>query len=189
MATNKVKYKFPHERQELLKLFKRDQDIRLNGDFNNPETLLRMAKIDYANQKKLKKILKKIKTPTVRNIGSDGAEAVWMIAQHSANDLEFMKKVLSLIRKATEKNPENSYYKGIPYLIDRINYLSGKRQLYGTQFLAGLSGKVEPYPIKDVANIDERRNKYGLGPFKDYEKQIIEISKVKKRKVYAIIYL
>lgn len=148
-----------------------------------------MTRIDYANQKQLKKILKKIKTPSTRNIGSDGAEAVWMIAQHSANDLEFMKKVLLLIRQATKNNPKNSYYSGIPYLVDRINYLSGKHQLYGTQFLASISGKAEPYPIKDIKSIDERRKKYDLKPFKDYEKQIVEISKVKKRKVYALIYL
>lgn len=180
--------RFPQERVKLLKLAKKDQDIRIYGDFEKAETLLKMSKIDLANQKQLEKILKTIKVPTTKNIGDDGTEAVWLIAQHAGYNLRLMKEVLRLMRQATRVNPKNGYYKGIPYLVDRINIMEGKPQVFGTQFWASPSGKPEPYPIVDKSKIENLRRRYGIRPFSEYQKDILKANTRNKRNIYMFIY-
>lgn len=167
--------KYPKERAQLVQMSKLDQDIRLTSDFTKGVSLLAMSKLDIANQVQLKKILRTIKEPSVENVGEDGAEAVWIIAQHASNDLEFMLKVLKLMEKTTENNPQNGYYRGIPYLIDRTNVIQGKKQIFGTQFYGG-GDKPQPYPIKNIKKIDDLRAHYGLKPFQEYEKEILKNS-------------
>ncbi len=179
---------FPQERTKLLKLAKRDQDIRIRGDFEEVETILKMSKIDLANQTQLKKVLSVIKVPTTKNIGADGAEAVWLIAQHAGYDLSLMKKILKLILKATKTNPKNGYYKGIPYLIDRINVMEGKPQIFGTQFWGSPNGKPEPYPIADNRKVENLRRLYGLRPFSEYKKNILKANTRNKRNIYMFTY-
>ena len=180
--------KFPQERLILLKLAKRDQNIRIHGDFERVETILKMSKIDLANQKQLEKILKIIKTPTTINIGEDGAEAVWLIAQHSGYNLRLMKRILQLMRQATKVNPKNGYYKGIPYLVDRINIMEGKPQVFGTQFWASPNGKPEPYPIVDENKVEGLRRLYGIRPFSEYQKDILKSNTRDKRNIYMFVY-
>jgi len=180
--------KFPQERAKLLKLAKNDQDIRIRGDFEKAETLLKMSNIDLANQAQLEKILNIIKVPTTKNIGADGAEAVWLIAQHAGYNLSLMKKVLKLMYQATKKDPKEGYYKGIPYLVDRINIMEGKPQVFGTQFWGGPSGKPEPYPIVDRSKIENLRQQYGIRPFSEYKKDIVKTNAREKRNIYMFIY-
>lgn len=162
----------------MLAMAKRDQDIRVKGDLNKAEIMLAMSRIDLANQKQLVKILDVIKTPSVKNIGQDGALAVWLIAQHASYDLALMKRVLRLIRSATKSNRKNGYYRGIPYLLDRIRIFEGQPQLYGTQFFMGTNGRPNLYSVQDQKNLDKRRAAYGLEPFKDYLKDVIKSNPV-----------
>lgn len=182
--------RFPQERVKLLKLAKRDQDVRIHGDFNKVETVLETYRIDQYNQRQLKKIIQKIKSPSIQKIGPDGAEAVWLIAQHAANDLQFMKEVLRLIKLTTKNNPENGHYRGIPYLTDSISFMEGEPQQFGTQFWPDpVSGKAIPYPVKDIKNIDVRRKKYGLRSFKQTKRQVAEMNPdLKKKKILKVLY-
>lgn len=166
------RYKFPEARKKLLKMYKEDQNIRAHGDFNDVNTVLRMAKIDLRHQKQLKKILESIKLPSVKNIGYDGAEAVWLIGQHAGYNLQLMKRILNLIKRTTKRNPKNGYYRGIPYLIDRIRVMEGKPQLYGTQFWNNPSGIPTPYTIDDKKGLEKRRAEFGLQPFSEYLHEI-----------------
>ncbi len=181
--------KFPKEREKLRRLIKRDQYIRTHGDFTKVETVVEMYRIDLLNQKQLKKILDNVKVPTVQNIGTVGTEAVWLIAQHAMNDLELMLRVLGMMQKIASNSPDDTYYRGIPLLIDRSNILQGKKQLFGSQFWADpTTGKPSPFPIEDIENIDARRKKYGLEPFDDYCKRIMEQPAGKKKKVLEVLY-
>ncbi len=186
MSTNQVK--FPLIREELLKMYEKDQYVRIHGDFNQPSTSLGMAKVDLKHQKRLVKILDIIKTPSIKNIGLDGAEVVWIIAQHAGFNLSLMKQVQELMEKCTSKDVKNGYYRGIAYLTDRINVMEGNNQVYGTQFWASPNGVPEPYPIVDFENIDERRKKFGLESFNEYKKYVVEASELTKRPVYHIVY-
>ncbi len=169
--------KFPKVRSQLIKLRMHDQYLRVTGDLHDPKTIKAMVKRDKQNQQELKIILNKIKEPSVENIGYDGAQAVWLIAQHAADDLGFMKHILKLMKSIAKVNPSNSYHQGIPYLIDRINMLEGKPQIYATQFKSGPKGELAVYKTRDIAHVDKRRSKFGLGPFENYKKQVLEMNK------------
>lgn len=159
---------YPKERQKLLRMVRRDQNIRLHGDFSKVETALEMYKIDHLNQVQLIKILKIINEPSVKNIGQKGAEAVWLIVQHSTSNLKLMIDVLDSMKKLGSINPNNTCYKGIAFLTDRINMLQGKKQIFGTQIWVPPSiSEPIPFPIKDIENVDKRREKYGLKPLKE----------------------
>lgn len=186
MAGNK--YVFPKEREKLLKIYKQDQGIRANGDFSKVETELRMTAIDLENQKDLLSILDKIKLPTIKNIGIDGCEAVWIVAQHAVYDLKLMKKILKLMQEVDALNRNGGYRKGIPYLVDRINIMEGKNQLFGTQFWNNPSGTITPYPIDNSNHLEQRRKDFGIRPFSEYRKDVVKASSGKKRDIYHILY-
>jgi hypothetical protein len=98
----------------------------------------------------------------------EGAEAAWLIAQHSP-DQQFMAECLERLRAAVEAadaSPAN-----LAYLEDRVRMLRAEPQLYGTQFIEK-DGTYEPWPIEDPDGLDERRAAICLGSFADYERQI-----------------
>jgi hypothetical protein len=176
----KAKCKFPVERTLLLALADADQKIRNEGDFTKPETFLEMNRIDYFNQNELVKILDKIKIPSVSNIGIEGARAAWLIAQHSSNNIDMLINMYKLIIRCTKNDHSEGYYRGIPYLVDRINIFKGKPQVYGTQIYKMSSIKVIPYPIINPKLLDKRRGQYGLDPFKVYTTELLSNFKIKK---------
>lgn len=55
---------------------------------------------------------------------------------------------------------------------DKICILSGKKQIYGTQFLIQDSGKVIALPIENDKDVDKVRGELGLKPLKEYLEQI-----------------
>jgi len=180
--------KFPEESKRLEELYDDDQHIRIHGDFTDIHTNLEMAAKDLVHQAELEKILDKIGLPSHENISEKAAETVWLIAQHAGYDKKLMKRVLELMRETMKNDPSNGYYKGIPYLIDRINIMEGKDQLFGTQFWANPEGTPTPYPIEDEEKVENRRKKYGIRPFADYKKDVFEASSSNKRNVYLILY-
>ena len=44
-----------------------------------------------------------------------------------------------------------------------------------------VTGKMEPYPIKDEADVDQRRKEVGLPPLAEYRKMIEELYKPKAK--------
>jgi hypothetical protein len=171
--SNRKLCKFPEERQRLLAMAKQDQAIRRDGDFSRVSTELEMRRIDWANQRELRTILRRINLPSAENIGMDGAEAAWLIAQHCYFDISLLISMLRRMQKCMAKNPRNGYWRGIPYLIDRSRLAEGKPQLYGTQIWGPAGVTPQPYTIEDPDNLDVRRSQYGLEPFADYLKAVL----------------
>jgi hypothetical protein len=101
-------------------------------------------------------------------VGDKGAEAAWLIAQHSP-DRQFMAECLEHLRAAVEA--EDGSPTNLAYLEDRVRMLRGELQLYGTQFVEK-DGTYEPWPIEDPDGLDERRSAVSLGPFADYERHM-----------------
>ena len=99
--------------------------------------------------------------------GEDGEDAAWAIAQHSDYDLAFQQRALKLLRAAVaagQASPGN-----LAYLEDRVAVAQGKPQSYGTQIGCGPDGDARPAtPIKDRADVEERRKAAGLDPLVDY---------------------
>ena len=161
--------RFPEARQRLLEMLEKDQWVRTEADFSQASTHQRVNQIDYDNYQNLRQILETIKSPSVDNIGNDGAQAVFLIAQHSAFDIAFMEEVLDLMQECAETDKDSTYYLGIPYLIDRLKMIKGQEQVYGTQFVQLSNSEHVPYPIEDEKNVDKRRSQYGLEPLEDYK--------------------
>lgn len=92
--------------------------------------------------------------------GEKGAEAAWLVAQHAVFDLAFMQRCADLVEKAVTAGTVPGWQLG--FLQDRLRTLSGRPQLYGTQFERDAEGRLVSSPIEDPAGVDARRAALGL---------------------------
>ena len=135
------------------------------------EQLMRMGKIKSnqelrkAHLESLKKIVNTIGWPTIQQVGASASHMAWSIVQHADFDLKYQKRVLDVLKQATEGQIMVSE---IPYLTDRILLNEGKKQLYGTQYEMDEQGNIIPRPIESVSEVDDRRKEFGLIPFNEY---------------------
>jgi hypothetical protein len=157
-------------REELLKMEREDQAIRneliRNGANVRDQALeARMAIIDAANTGRMKEIVKRYGWPGPDRVSRDGADAAFLLVQHSP-DLAFQQAMLPLVRRSYESGKLSAWNYAL--LQDRVLMLEGKPQMYGMA-LEPWTGK-EPvlYPIEDEANVDKRRAKIGLPPLREY---------------------
>jgi hypothetical protein len=95
-------------------------------------------------------------------VGPMGADAAWLLVQHSDQDVPFQKYCLGLLEQSVAAGDADPRH--LAYLTDRVLVAEGKRQRYGTQF----HGQHESLPIEDEAHVDERRAQMGLEPLDDY---------------------
>jgi len=102
-------------------------------------------------------------------VGTDGAEAAWLLAQHADRDPELQRSFLEALRGAVAAGEASRA--NLAYLEDRVRVHDGRPQLYGTQFTV-TDGEFGPCPIEDPARLDERRAEVGLDPFAAYEELI-----------------
>lgn len=125
-----------------------------------------LADFDEKSTEFIKNVVNEISLPTITKVGKKASYNAWLLVQHS-RDLKFQKSYLGLL-KQNEKdiNPAN-----IAYLEDRVLMYEGKPQIYGTQFVLNKkTGKMEPHTIRDAANVNERRSKYGLEKLENHIK-------------------
>lgn len=163
----------PGLRAELLKMWREDQAIRdeiiQNGfnlhDHDRQALDARMAVIDGANTGRMKEIVKRYGWPGPELVGADGANAAFLLVQHSP-DLALQQAMLPLVRRSYESGNLSAWNYAL--LQDNVLVREGKPQMYGMS-LDHWAGK-EPLlnPIEDEANVDERRAKIGLGPLREY---------------------
>jgi hypothetical protein len=154
-----------HLRAELLAL--RDRDLQLRqqllerGELDegyHPE----MEAVHRLNAARLREIISQHGWPDLELVGSEAAEAAWLIAQHAIGEPEFMRKALTLIEEkvAAGKLPA----KHAAYLYDRIAMFEGRPQCYGTNSLPCPDGKDRRWTTADPANLNSRRAAVGLPP-------------------------
>jgi len=62
--------------------------------------------------------------------------------------------------------------KDIAYLTDRVLVGEGKEQVYGTQLRTNEKGELELSPLFEPATVDQRRQRMGLGPLKEYMEMV-----------------
>ena len=92
--------------------------------------------------------------------GEKGAEAAWLVAQHAVFDLAFMQRCADLVERAVAAGTVPGWQ--LAFLQDRLRTLSGRPQIYGTQFQPDADGWPVPCPIEDAAGVDTRRAALGL---------------------------
>jgi hypothetical protein len=100
--------------------------------------------------------------PGWRLVGTDGAEAAWLIAQWAIDDVGLQRRCLEGLELAVACNDADPVH--LAYLADRVRMNDGRDQLYGSQFVLGPAGDLEPWPVDDVAAVDARRARLGLPP-------------------------
>lgn len=189
-APKSTPVKDPDLRSELLRRTKTDQEARqawikwMNDNGTNggvgkgtlskekqaefEKVSATMHAVDEENTKWLQGIVEKAGWPTNTAVGKDGANAAWLLVQHADADPKFQRRCLDLMTKLPKGEISQS---NLAYLTDRVLLAEGKKQLYGTQFIA-VDGKWKPRPIEDEGNVDKRRAEAGLSTLADYTKVI-----------------
>ncbi len=126
-------------------------------------------KNQIANQKKLKKLIKKYGFPTISKVGLHAQFCAFLIIQHS----DIQEKYYLLAKEAYEKNDYHPACYAL--LTDRWLIQNGKPQRYGTQIRTiteekdGITSKKKILsPIESLEGIDEIRMKMKLPPLNEY---------------------
>jgi hypothetical protein len=122
-----------------------------------------MLQVDAKHRARLTQIIDKHGWPGKSLVGRDGAQAAWLIVQHSDADVKFQRRCLELLESAPEGEIKIDH---VVYLTDRVLVNEGKPQRYGTQ----MGENFEPRPIEDAENVDRRRAEVGLPPLDEYVK-------------------
>jgi hypothetical protein len=138
-----------------------------------------MQAIDARNTAWLKGVVDQHGWPGKSLVGTDGAQKAWLLVQHADQDRAFQKRCLQLLAEAVQKGEARPEH--LAYLTDRVKVADKEKQVYGTQFHE-VGGQMEPYPIEDEGNVDQRRKEVGLPPLAEYRKLIEEMYKPKKDK-------
>lgn len=114
-----------------------------------------MRAVHNANAKALAEIVDQHGWPDTAKAGADGSAAAWMIVQHAIGLPKFMRACLEMIESAANAGRVPRWQ--VALLTDRIRWLEGKPQVYGTQFDWDDKGELNPVPIEDQENVDARR--------------------------------
>ena len=158
---------------ELLARMEKEQNLRrdLIDSPDDIQLMMRMMEADAQNTMWLDDIIKQVGWPTKSLVGEDGAQAAFLIVQHSPA-LQFQKKCLQLLEQAVHENEASPI--SLAYLTDRVRISDGKSQFYGTQGQTNPDGSIIPFPIEDEEHVDERRHAIGLEPIAEYFKSMNE---------------
>jgi hypothetical protein len=101
--------------------------------------------------------------PGWRMVGRDGSAAAWTLAQSAIDDVGLERRCLEMLEIAVACGDADPVH--LAYLSDRVRMNDGRDQLYGSQFVLGQHGELEPWPVDDAAAVDVRRARLGLPPF------------------------
>lgn len=127
-----------------------------------------IKRVDTENTKRLGEIVDQHGWPTYALVGRDGAQAAWLLVQHTDLSPTFQRKCLELMDKVPRDRLSR---RDVASLTDRVLLAEGKKQVYGTQ-VSLRRGKCVPSPLEDEANVDRRRREVGLSPLVEYLKSI-----------------
>ena len=101
--------------------------------------------------------------PGLRQVGAEGTDAAWMLAQHADRANEMRRAWLPLLAAAVTSGDADPRHLGT--LTDRIAAVAGERQTYGTIVILAGDGEPEfPLPVADAARLEERRAEIDLPP-------------------------
>ena len=146
-------------RAELLRRMEKDQVARKALDSEA------MRDADGENLPWLKGVIAAHGWPGASLVGTDGAHAAWLLAQHADADPAFQRQCLDLLTVAVEAG--EARMRELAYLTDRVLLAEGKPQVYGTQ-VNRHGGSWVPRDLGDPDGVDARRAAAGLGPLAEY---------------------
>lgn len=155
-------------RRELLEMAERDLTVR--GELAADGSLFhgyhpRMQAVHDANAARLSAIVTEHGWPGEPQVGRDGAEAAWLIAQHAIAQPRLQRTALTALREAVGRGDVPALQAAM--LEDRIRVFEGRAQRYGTQFDWDANGELSPLPIEEPNGVDDRRRTLGLAPLEE----------------------
>jgi hypothetical protein len=151
-----------------------EEDQRVRADLLAEGVLFngyqpRMAEVHHRNAVRLAAIMTEVGWPGRSVVGREAADAAWLVLQHSIGDPAVMRRGLALLRSLPRGEVDPIQ---VAMLEDRVLTHSGLPQLYGTQFDWNERGEMQPRPIEDAANVDDRRAAIGLPPLAEKLREI-----------------
>lgn len=129
-----------------------------------------IRKLHFNQANELEKIVENYGWPEISLVGKEGADAAWLILQHSISKPDFMKRCFSIFESAVQNNEAS--IKHLACLTDGIRYFSREPQVYGNYFDWNENGKFEPWGIEDPENVNERRRQVGLNTLEERIKEM-----------------
>ncbi len=132
----------------------------------------RMRAVHEANAKRLIEIIDEHGWPGRSLVGEDGAEAAWRVVQHAIGNPPLQRRAAALLEEAAGQAEVPAWQAA--YLVDRIRMFEGRPQLYGSQFDWDDNGELNPYPIENSEQVNERRRSVGLGTIEERIRQMRE---------------
>lgn len=167
-------------RKELRERCTRDQEVRKDpADFDDPELLEEMARVDEDNTAWLRGVIAEIGWIDAETFGARAAADAFLLVQHSG-DMPMMRAALPHIEaELQEKGGDAQSY---ALLLDRTLMRLGYRQRYGSQVVMGHDGgPMYLFPLEDPEHVEDRRKAIELFPLstyldfmeKHYERQIV----------------
>jgi hypothetical protein len=162
--------RLPALARELHAMAAKDQDIRnvVIASDRTPKGWARVERVDRANLARLKQMIRQHGWPTGADIGDQGMQDLWVLAQHAPGD--FIAQALPPLRAAADRG--EIPWSTMALMIDRDLMDRHQPQVYGSQGRIR-DGRFELYDVQDEAHLDERRAQVGLGPIAEY-KALIE---------------
>lgn len=131
--------------------------------------LTKQASLDRKNTRIVTKIIDSLGWLGENKIGHEANLALFLTIQH-ADKLETMEKYLPILKKASEKGDADK--KQVAYLIDRVELLNNRKQIYGTQLSFRANGKAFIENLQDSTNVNTRRKSMNLITLEDYLKKV-----------------
>ena len=153
-------------RDELLEMIGVDERVRAelvdSGELFDVGYEARMERVHDRNARRLHVIIESVGWPGTDLVGSDGAEAAWLILQHAIAQPDLIRRTLPLLQAAAQEGQASPRHAAL--LEDRIRFFEGRPQRYGTQFDWDAEGNLSPCAMEDPQRVDERRRAVGLAP-------------------------
>lgn len=155
----------PTLRTQILALGEKDQAAMRAHDASTDAAL-------KSHVVELKAIIKQYGWPTIAEVGTDGAQAAWLVAQHADFDPEFQQEALTAMEALAPIAQVN--LPDLAYLRDRVARAQGKPQMYGSQGECK-NGVWQPFPIDKPESVDQRRQEVSMKPMADYIAQATRV--------------
>lgn len=153
-------------KEELLHLMREDEVVR--EALANTGELFHgyhpaMEKVHLRNAARLKEIIEENKGfPTTAQVGEEACIAALRLVLHAISWPEFMRaQEENLLDLAKKKQVPRTY---VAYLVDRIRFYEGRKQVYGTNADWDENGILRVTDVEDPENLNNRRAEMDLSP-------------------------
>lgn len=130
-----------------------------------PQELDALRDTAKVNAQALRYIVAKHHWPGRSLVGEEACQAALHIALHADHDPPFQTTLLQMLLDAARRGEATPAQWA--HLHDRCLVNTGRDQDYGTQHWYWPDGRLELHPVTDPSNLDTRRAKVGLPPFKE----------------------